>query len=1041
MTFQKELLTSFAARQEHIAIEHNGMVVRYGELLNNANRITSFLLSKNVNKETYVGISCTDRLDFIYAMIGIINAGCVFVPLDPSLPTARLMQIHDALKLDCVIASGMGETAVIPHIQQYDVSSIFQQINSGEGVVYPTFSEDNSIYVYFTSGSTGKPKGIIGKNGSLIHFLNWQIKTFSIDHSCRVSQFISPYFDAFLRDAFVPILTGGILCIPPPEVDFFTPEKMTRWVNDTGITMIHCVPSLFYTMNNVENLSMTHFSRLNHIFLSGENIVPAGLKSWYRVFGDRIQLVNFYGTTEATMISCWYNIQPQDSVKNRIPIGFPIDDTEILILDKNLNRCKELIPGDLYIVSEYMTKGYLNDPRSTEEKFVKVNLGADILKASFKTGDKARRLTGGAIELIGREDRQIKLRGIRVELDEIESILSSEIHIRQAVVVNYNGETSAQSKISHDADLLAAFIVREQTTPKDVDPVAALRTQLRNCLPNHIVLSVIIEVDSLPLLSNGKIDYKKLLELLREADNNTDIVTPKNDIEEKLLRIWHDILGDKLISTADNFHKIGGSSLSIMRLIARIYTVFGVRITLQQVFDALTIKKQAEYISVAVKDNIYSIRPVLSQNEYFLSLSQERIYYNYERDKVGMAYNMPLAWRIKGAVDKGRIVEALTLLVERHQSLRTSFKFKDGHYMQVISGEVVANLEEIEIVGNDIDQAIQSFIRPFSLHNGPLFRVGLLSTQDGENFLLFDIHHIVCDGTSQMILFSDFLNLYGHAALKPLLLQYKDYAAWENQFRKSEYYFSQREFWLKQFDGGIPKLNLPIVLDERVARNQNGDHFDFVIPKTTLKPVTRFLKENDITLFSGMFSLFYLFMAQITAQDDLVIGINTSGRMQEELDGVTGMFVKTLPIRYQLDLDLNFKDFTNGLHEYLTQAISRQLYDLSDIVSELNGKGTLRTKSLLEVMFVFQDYEQYYRANKASEFVFYEFANHVSKYPLTLFVSEEEDIISLRFEYEFAYFAKSDIELLAAKFETLVSNIAKNLSVSIVECLDNSCAI
>lgn len=1035
MIFQNKLLKSLEIHSDKIAIENGENQISYSELFIITNKITSFLLKQNLEPETVIGLKFNDRQNLIYAIIGAMNARCVIVPIDGSLPDKRVQTIAEELNLKYVITSKDCPKIESLAINNFLIEDIVDNEINFIDIQYPIFNSNDSIYIYFTSGSTGKPKGIIGKNCSLLQFLQWEIDTFKIDTNTKVSQFISPYFDAFLRDIFAPLLAGGTICLIPTDEDFFTPEKIVPWIEKSKINLIHCVPSLFRVINN-DLLTPEIFSNLKNILLSGEKIIPSELKSWYDLFGSRIQLVNLYGTTETTMIRSCYKIQPQDVNLQKIPIGNPINDTEFLIADKNFKPCNLFVVGDLYIISEFTSKGYLNAPELTKEKFIVIESESGKNKIAFKTGDKARRMVGGVIDLMGREDRQVKLRGMRVELDEIENVLVQVDSVKNAVVIKHtDGEENDNPKTNNKlqgSESLLAFVIRSEKISDDFNLQEDVLKYLNDNLPSYMIPSTIMEIKEFPLLENGKINFNGLSKYLV-----TDkVVAPKNEIELSLLEIWKEILGDKKISTEDSFHSIGGNSLAIMRLIGKIYKEYNVRFTLSELFNNLTIVKQADHIKKSEKDNLLIIKKIEEKDSYNLSSAQERIYYNYELNKESTAYNLPMAWMIQGDIDKVKLENTLVKLIERHESLRTLFKFENGKLQQVVKDIIDFKIEEIYSNEGNIDQAISNFIRPFDLSIAPLLRAGLISTNKEEKVFIVDIHHIVCDGMSQNNLFSDLMKLYKGDELEPLLLQYKDYADWECKFKQTNDYISHREFWLKNFEGEIPNLQLPVSNFKVDENSDKGGSISFKVEMDVVRKITNDLKKDEITTFSVLYSMFFMYLSQLTGQDDIVIGINSSGRIQEELEDVVGMFTKTLPIRYQLDANLKFRDYVKEIHKLLIQANSSQIYDLSDIVKEINNNRSTSIKQLFDVMFVFQNFAEKKVQLDEVKLSSYEFENKTYKYPITLFASEGEDAMYFRMEYSLLHFTPSDVEEISEQFKSLILKISENLDANVVQYFD-----
>ena len=1015
---QNQLRNSFAANAGKVAIEQGDQKVLYAELLQKANSITALLVKQQLPKGTFIGISLVNRTDIIAATIGVMNAGHVFVPIDGTQPQTRLDAIVNDICLEYLIST----IAVQPAIKFSAVANIylFDDIaaNATQSNIEVDFDGDDSIYVYFTSGTTGKPKGIIGKNSSLQHFINWEINEFDITNQDRFSQFISPYFDAFLRDIFVPLLAGGTICIPPASESFFSPENVGKWIEDSNITMIHCVPSVFRSINTTD-INTNSFSNLRYVLLSGERIIPEELTHWFNVLNNRIQLVNLYGASETTMIRSFHRIQAEDIKQKRIPVGRPIADSELLILRDDLKPCGALITGEIYIVSDYLTKGYLNDPELNSKKFVKLTLPRGEVIA-FKTGDKARMLASGVIDLIGREDRQIKLRGIRIELDEVEALLRQSNLLKDVIVIAATEENQDQS--------LVAFVTKNEGGLQDDQLLSALEEYNQMHIPFYMAPSRVVVLDAFPLLSNGKINYKQLADYKAEEV----LVLPQNDIENRLLIIWKELLGDKVISTDAAFNTQGGSSLTIMRLIAKIYKEFDVRITLTDLFKNMTIQKQAVLVAAAKKDDSYTIPVAPFAPAYHLSATQERIYFNYALNPNSTAYNLPMAWELSGKIDSEKIGKALSCLIERHESLRTIFKVEQGELLQVIVEELSAPVEKIISDDDNAVEAINALIRPFDLARGPLIRCGIIILPSAKKILVMDVHHIVCDGISQTLLYTDFLKIYKGEHLQPLSIQYKDYAEWEFGFKKTHNYIALREFWLKEFETPAPALDLPCsVLHE--DNSQQGGNVIFAIDKQTYQPLFNFLKEEGITTFSGLFAIFYVFLAQLTGQDDLVIGVNTAGRIHEEVEKVIGMFVKTLPVRNKINTEATFKSFVQQVHNHFVKASSKQLYDLADIISELNKGKDAAVKSLFEAMFVFQNYERELVETNNLQFIQYEFENKTFKYPVTLFCNEGADAFHFRLEYASKYFTKADAELIAEQFETLTVNIGANPNALIIE--------
>lgn len=1022
MIFQKELLKSLEINSRQTAIEYEGKEISYSSLLSDANRITQFLLSKQLEEETVIGVDLRDKSNLICSIIGIVNARCVFVLLDRSLPSSRMDHLINDLGLQYVISAKdtHASLATAKLLGRWDYDEIQKIEQSSDEWAYPKAEEGDSLYIYFTSGSTGTPKGIVGKNCSLLQFLQWEIDEFGIDGDSRFSQFISPYFDAFLRDIFVPLLAGGTICIPPDEEDFFSSDKIIPWIDNSRISTIHCVPSLFRIINN-NSLTSGNFENLKHVLLSGEKINPSELANWYDVFGERTQLANFYGATEATMIRSCYKIGPEDVKRSRMPIGSPIAATKLLIARQNMEPCSTLVPGDLYIISNYLTKGYLNLPELTSERFIKINEGTPEETVAYKTGDKARKLAGGQIELLGREDRQVKLRGIRIELDEVEVILMKSGLLQNAVVILHTEEKGQES--------LVAFLIKKDGGEEKAGLQEAISKYLESHVSAYMIPSNIVFVEEYPLLPNGKINFKGLLNYLTPEK---EIVLPVNGTEEKILSIWKEILGERNISTEDSFHKIGGNSLSLMSLIARVNKEFKIRISLSELFKNPTIQKQALYIQNATKkDESGAISLAVKADHYVLSSSQKRLFFLYKFDPTSLAYNMPNVFKLEGELSKEHIQSVFKKLISRHESLRTSFEVIDGEPVQRIAEQVDFEVECFSSNEKNAPAIIQQFIRPFDLSSPSLIRVGLIETALNEHQLMVDLHHIISDGVSQELLIKEFMALYNGGQLPESKLNYKDFATWQQGEAQQKGVVQQSKFWHEEFSEEVEMLDLPTDFVRPSIKSYAGSSLSFEISKEETSKIESIAEREGATMFMVMLSAYYILMAKLSNQEDIVVGTPIAGRHQPELENMFGMFVNTLSLRNHPEGNLSYKAFLSSVKSKTLSCLDNQDYPYEELIEALKVERDTSRNPLFDVMFSYQNYKE--TKLEIPELTLSQLSNDqtISKFDLTLFVFEKQGKLKLDFEYATALFKKETVEKLIGYFKKIVSAITTDLNTKI----------
>jgi mycobactin peptide synthetase MbtE len=416
-----------------------------------------------------------------------------------------------------------------------------------------------------------------------------------------------------------------------------------------------------------------------------------------------------------------------------------------------------------------------------------------------------------------------------------------------------------------------------------------------------------------------------------------------------------------------------------------------------------------------------------------VSSVQERLYYNHALRKESITYNLTIALEMKGGLEIRKTERILRELIARHEALRTDFKIENGELRQVVHDTVEFNLEETHISDEHIQEAIARYIQPFDLAKAPLMKAGFVATNGGKQILVVDFHHIICDGMSQMILFLEFLKLYSGDELTPISVHLKDYAEWEWSFRSSGEYLSHREFWLERFEAEIPRIELPVAGSGNEVTSDKGGNIFFQVDKEDISLFINYLHDNGLTNFSGLFCLYFIFLCQLTGQEDLVIGIAASGRMQEELENVVGTFVKTLPIRYKLDPNILLSDLLKDISNYLIQANSRQIYDLSNIMIDLNSKHQHKPENLFDVLFVYQDFDRDHV--EKDNYAMYRVDNGSSKYPLSLFIIDIGASFTFRMEYMSAYFTDSDAEILAEQLKGLVWRVSEKIDTRVIDII------
>ncbi len=577
---------------DDIAIESRVRRVSYRELDQNANKVANCLRANSLDRGSIVAVILNDRVQIVTSLIGILRAGCVFVPLEADGPETRLRQIIENLSpdgfiVDSALAQSAGGTKgifgypaasakVFTLDNERAPAAATARTNIGSfGSERPSgsYGPGDACYIYHTSGSTGVPKGIVGRLKSLSHFIKWELDTFRISRGIRVGQLISPTFDPFLRDVLVPLCVGGTVCIPPRRSTLLDPKLLIEWLDQSQINLIHCVPFLFNAIVH-ENPNPNNFASLKYVLMSGEALRVSDVSKWIDIFGERVTLVNLYGATESTMIKFYHVIEPADLQRGFIPIGKPMKGARAVVLDKEGNVCAPGVMGELYIRTPYLTLGYYKNPELTNEVFVKNPLTGDANDIVYKTGDLARVLSDGNFQFMGRSDGQVKIRGNRVEIGEIENTLQKHLQIKNAVVTVAEDVPGGR---------LIAFIVPARDAVLDREE---LRRFLGQRLPDYMMPSAFVQLDQLPLTPNGKVDRRALLPPDIALELEKRFVAPRNSTEEILAKIWAEVLGLPQVGVFDNFFELGGHSLKATQVMSRVSSAFQIELPLRMIFEA-----------------------------------------------------------------------------------------------------------------------------------------------------------------------------------------------------------------------------------------------------------------------------------------------------------------------------------------------------------------------------------------------------------------------------------------------------------------------
>lgn len=1011
------------------AIEHNGSQVTYEELEARTNRLANSLLAAGATKGSLVGLMFEDRAEYIAAIIATLKAGCVFVPLDPETPQIRLEAMIDEVEPRW----GLAGAASQEKLEHFENLRVISEVSLSKDTNPPSIEldPDDLCYIYFTSGSTGRPKGVAGRVKGIDHFIRWEIETFSIDEQVRGSQLVAPTFDAFLRDMFVPLCAGGTVCVPPGQETSVDSEKLVEWIDRERIGLIHCVPSLFRVIL-AGDLHADRFQSLKHVLLSGEPLLPSDVRRWTSVFGERVQLVNLYGPTETTMTKFFYLVKAADSDKRAIPIGKPMPGARAIIVDQKGKPCAPGSVGEIYIRTPYRTHGYYRRPEITREVFIPNPFTGDENDLVYKTGDLGRTLSDGEFEFLGRRDGQVKVRGVRIELSEIEELLRSHSAIRDVAVVSHQEQDGGNS--------LCAYVVLKEATD-----LGALRTYLATTLPSYMLPSYFVELETLPRTLSGKVDRRALPKPEQaRSEHSMPYVEPSTPVEKALAEIWCRVLKLKRVGVHDNFFVLGGHSLLATQLLSRIRGTFDVELHLRSLFDRPTIAQQAQAITELQLEQESERRDLEIKSdarrngEFFpLSYAQRRLFFLDQLEPGSAAYNIPDAVRLRGPLNVAALEQGLGEIVRRHESLRTVFSVVGDESKQVVRPYTPFGVSVVDLSGLSEHSQVQAARRlaemearrPFDLLHGPVMRATLLRSSPGEHVLLLTLHHIVADEWSVGIFARELLDLYeeyaggGPSQLENLQIQYIDFAQWQNELLSGETLDGLLSYWKRQLASPLPIMKLPTDRPRPSVQSSRGSRQPFALSYEVSDSLELLSQREDCTLFMTLLAGFTVLLHRYTGQDDVIVGTNIANRNRTELEKLIGFFVNMLPLRTQCGDNPSFRQLLKRVREVTLGAYAHQDLPFDKLVEELRPERTLTHTPVFQVVFSLQNAPSESARNMLLEMEQLPVDRGTSKFDLVLNMWKSGRRLQGSLEFNLDLFEPSTITRMLRHFEKLLGSI------------------
>lgn len=980
----------------------------YQELNERANQLARKLREKGVGANQIVGLYVTRSLELMIGMLSVLKAGGAYLPIDPDYPEERVQYMLQDSSASLLLtqkhlsvpASYEGEVLFI------DDEALYQGTKTNLGKVNHA---NDLAYVIYTSGSTGRPKGVMIEHRAVHNFIVGATEkiSFSMDKTFLALTTIS--FDIFVLESIVP-LTQGLKVVIAGEEAQKDPVLLSELLQKHQVNMLQLTPSRLQLLLNYDGTGHL-FTHVTEIMLGGE-AVPANLLHRLKKMTNA-KIYNFYGPTETTVYSTLKDLSKSEVVT----IGSPIANTKVYIVDQNDSIQPIGVPGELCIAGDGVARGYLNRPELNEDKFREIDFNSK--ERMYKTGDLARWLPNGEIEFLGRMDDQIKLRGYRIELDEIRHQLLLHEQVKDAAVV---------LREMDDEKYLCAYVVMEKEE-LEID----FHDFLARSLPEYMIPSYFIQLDHMPLTPSGKTNYKALPGLESVRNNKNQYVAPSTEIERKLALIWQEILKIERVGVQDHFFKLGGHSLKAVSLLSYVHKEFNVQLSLKDIFNAPTIRQLAERIERHAPSKKLAIQPAEEMDAYPVSFAQRRVVILQQLEGINNSYNIPTAMLMEGKLDREKLEKAIQKLVERHETLRTSFAIVDGEPVQIVHQDVPLEVEYRFSDEERLNETIENFIRPFDLTQSPLFRVAVITLTQEKHVLLFDMHHAISDGKSIALMSREFVHLYNEIDLPPLPIQYKDFVMWQRERFQNEELQLQEDYWIHQFAEEVPVLALPTDYPRPPVQSFEGDQVLLPLDSSLTNKIRNFAAQTESTIYMVLLAAYNILLSKYTGQEDIIVGSPVEGRTHIDVEHLIGMFVNTLALRNYPQGNKKFLDFLEEVKNNVLNALENEEYPFDRLVEKLNLQRDISRNPLFDTMFVLQNVEIDDKNIEGLTFVPYPIKTQISKFDLTLEVEDKGGNLLLRFEYATKLFKKETIERLAQHFLNIIEFVIEQPQVSLAE--------
>ncbi|MFJ7954361.1 amino acid adenylation domain-containing protein [Lysinibacillus sp. NPDC096418] len=933
---------------DEIAIICENRQLSYQQLNRHANQLAHFLIDKGVGPENFIALSLPRSEEMVIAMLAVLKAGAAYVPIDPEFPSDRISYMLEDVMPTYIITS----KNIIDVLPEYQERILVLDDDEIRGLI-EAFPDNNinckytplhPAYMIYTSGSTGKPKGVVLPSQGLTNLLLSMNNQLQLNHNDRILSVTTISFDISIVELFLPIINGAS-CVIADKETVQTPANLSRMIEKHNITVMQATPTLWNALVNYDSTALRGLK-----ILTGGEALPTQLVD--TLIEMNCQVINGYGPTETTIYSTFYSM---DSNHKGIPfIGNPTWNTQVYVLNRYLQPVPPGVIGELYIGGLGLAQGYFGRADLTAERFV-ANPFGNHGSRMYRTGDLVRWNEHGNLDYIGRADHQVKIRGFRIECGEIEEVIAQYQNVKQVIVIVREDQPEEK--------MIVAYCV--PTDGHNLD-VADLRKYVASSLPNYMVPAIFMMINQIPVTPNKKVDRKAL----PKPDMNLLIRggSPRNLKEEILQEIFVDVLKIRDIGIDDNFFELGGHSLLASQIIFRAKEIFDSELNIGDIFRNPTIADLAKILN---QKNVVQL-PVTKQikpQDIPLSFAQRRLWFLYRLEGPSPTYNIPVISKMDGKINISALEEAISVVVKRHEILRTIFLEKNGTACQVVlePTEVKPTIIVSNINEEELDCALKSAARySFDLENEPSIRFHLFNLGSDKHVLLILLHHIAGDGSSLPILMDELAIAYESSlsdltcSLQSLKVQYVDYALWQQDFLGNEMdensvIIKQSQYWKEKLVGLPDELSIPTDFPRPLKSNQEGETIPFKIDEKLHQELVTFARQSNVSLFMVLQAGLATLLTRLGAGTDIPIGSPIAGRNDKALENLVGLFINNLVLRHDMSGNPNFLELIKRVRKTTLEAYDHQDIPFEKLVEIVKPARSQARHPLFQVMLVLQN--------------------------------------------------------------------------------------